>query len=66
MGTRMSPTWQLLNMATGGNAAGYLARCREDGLTFQAIADAMDRDFSITVSREWVRLRLSETEGAVA
>jgi hypothetical protein len=61
----MSPTWQLLNMATGGNAAGYLNRCRDDGMTFQAIADLLGRDFSITVSREWVRLRLAETESEV-
>ncbi len=62
----MSPTWQLLNMATGGNAASYLKRCREDdGMTFQGIADLLGRDFSITVSREWVRLRLAETQTEV-
>jgi len=58
MADRISPTWQLLNMATGGRADGYLARCRDDGLTYQGIADAMERDFSIHVSREWVRLRV--------
>lgn len=60
----MSPTWQLLNMATGGNAEGYLARSRAEGMTFQAIADAMERDFNIRVSREWVRLRLAEERAA--
>jgi len=56
----MKPTWQLLTMATGGNPGGYLLRSRSQGLTYQGIADALARDFSIHVSREWVRLRLAE------
>jgi len=64
MGTRMSPTWQLLNMATGGRADSYLTRCRDEGLTYQGIADAMERDFSIQVSREWVRLRVQSESAA--
>lgn len=66
MTNRVTPTWQLLSMATGGKPEAYLKRRRDDGATFQAIADDMARDFSITVSREWVRLRLEVTGTEVA
>lgn len=66
MANRVSPTWQLLSMATGGKPEAYLTRRRDEKATFQAIADDMARDFSITVSREWVRLRLDEIAKAGA
>jgi len=59
---RVSPTWQLLNMATGGKADAYLTRNRSEGSSLQDIADAMRRDFNIHVSREWVRLRLQRED----
>jgi len=58
MADRVTPTWQLLSMATGGKPDAYLKSRRDEGATYQAIADGLARDFQITVSREWVRLRV--------